>query len=51
MTAAAIVTLFSGLSAASSGAHGSIGGMLSMLAAMRYFYTYHRSKSTVLTFA
>lgn len=36
MTAAAIVALFSGLSAASSGAHGSIGGLLSMLGAMRY---------------
>jgi len=36
MTAAGIVTLFSALSAASSGAHGSIGGMLSMLAAMRF---------------
>ncbi|KAF9482987.1 putative metabolite transporter [Pholiota conissans] len=36
MTAAAIVALFSGLSAASSGAHGSIGGLLSMLGAMRF---------------
>ncbi|KAF8638308.1 hypothetical protein AX17_002328 [Amanita inopinata Kibby_2008] len=36
MTATGIVALFSGLSAASSGAHGSIGGMLSMLAAMRF---------------
>lgn len=36
MTAAGIVTLFSGLSAASSGAHGSVGGLLSMLSAMRY---------------
>ncbi|KAF8199592.1 putative metabolite transporter [Pholiota molesta] len=36
MTAAAIVTLFSGLSAASSGAHGSVGGLLSMLSAMRF---------------
>lgn len=36
MTAAAIVALFSGLSAASSGAHHSIGGLLSMLSAMRF---------------
>ena len=36
MTAAGIVTLFSGLSAASSGAHGSVGGLLAMLSAMRY---------------
>lgn len=36
MTAAGIVTLFSGLSAASSGAHGSVGGLLSMLSAMRF---------------
>lgn len=35
MAAAGIVTLFSGLSAASSGAHSSIDGMLSMLSAMR----------------
>ncbi|EMD34089.1 hypothetical protein CERSUDRAFT_86845 [Gelatoporia subvermispora B] len=36
MLAAGIVALFSGLSAASSGAHHSIGGMLSMLSAMRF---------------
>jgi len=36
MTATGIVALFSGLSAASSGAHGSIGGLLSMLSAMRF---------------
>lgn len=36
MTATGIVALFSALSAASSGAHGSIGGLLSMLSAMRY---------------
>ncbi|KJA19447.1 hypothetical protein HYPSUDRAFT_204509 [Hypholoma sublateritium FD-334 SS-4] len=36
MAAAGIVTLFSGLSAASSGAHGSVGGLLSMLSAMRF---------------
>ncbi|KXN81579.1 hypothetical protein AN958_04418 [Leucoagaricus sp. SymC.cos] len=37
MTATGIVILFSGLSAASNGAHGSLGGMLSMLSAMRFF--------------
>ncbi|KAJ3510088.1 hypothetical protein NLJ89_g4872 [Agrocybe chaxingu] len=36
MSATAIVVLFSGLSAASSGANGSVGGMLSMLSAMRF---------------
>ncbi|KAJ3560297.1 hypothetical protein NP233_g10928 [Leucocoprinus birnbaumii] len=36
MTAAGIVLLFSGLSAASKGANGSLGGMLSMLSAMRF---------------
>ncbi|EFI27912.1 glycerophosphodiester transporter [Coprinopsis cinerea okayama7 len=36
MSATAIVTLFSGLSAASAGANGSLGGMLSMLSAMRF---------------
>ncbi|PFH52919.1 hypothetical protein AMATHDRAFT_1657 [Amanita thiersii Skay4041] len=36
MTATGIVALFSGLSAASSGAHGSVGGLLSMLGAMRF---------------
>ncbi|KAF9645102.1 MFS Git1p-related glycerophosphoinositol and glycerophosphocholine permease [Thelephora ganbajun] len=36
MTATGIVALFSGLSAASSGAHGSLGGMLSMLIACRF---------------
>ncbi|KAH6909115.1 glycerophosphodiester transporter [Coprinopsis sp. MPI-PUGE-AT-0042] len=36
MTATAIVTLFSGLSAASSGANNSLGGMLAMLSAMRF---------------
>jgi MFS family permease len=36
MTAAGIVTIFSGLSAASAGAHGSVGGLLSMLSAMRF---------------
>jgi len=36
MTATGIVALFSGLSAASSGAHGSVGGLLSMLSAMRF---------------
>ena len=35
MAATAIVVLFSGLSAASSGANGSLGGMLAMLSAMR----------------
>lgn len=35
MTATGIVALFSGLSAASAGAHGSVGGLLSMLSAMR----------------
>ncbi|KAF8640266.1 hypothetical protein AX16_010161 [Volvariella volvacea WC 439] len=35
MSATVIVALFSGLSAASSGANGSVGGMLSMLSAMR----------------
>lgn len=45
MTAAGIVTLFSGLSAASSGAHGSVGGLLSMLSAMRYVH--YRSISIV----
>jgi hypothetical protein len=35
MTATGIVFLFSGLSAASKGAHGSIDGMLQMLIAMR----------------
>ncbi|TFK20714.1 glycerophosphodiester transporter [Coprinopsis marcescibilis] len=36
MSATAIVVVFSGLSAASSGANGSLGGMLSMLSAMRF---------------
>jgi len=36
MTATGIVALFSGLSAASSGAHGSVHGLLSMLSAMRF---------------
>jgi len=36
MTATGIVALFSGLSAASSGAHGSLGGMLAMLSACRF---------------
>jgi MFS family permease len=36
MTASGIVALFSLLSAASSGAHGSVGGLLSMLSAMRF---------------
>ncbi len=36
MTATGIVALFSGLSAASSGAHHSLRGTLQMLAAMRY---------------
>ncbi|KDR66707.1 hypothetical protein GALMADRAFT_232343 [Galerina marginata CBS 339.88] len=36
MSATAIVVVFSGLSAASSGAHGSVDGMLSMLSAMRF---------------
>ncbi|KAG5636990.1 hypothetical protein H0H81_006166 [Sphagnurus paluster] len=36
MSATVIVALFSGLSAASSGAHGSVGGLLSMLSAMRF---------------
>ncbi|KAF9448516.1 putative metabolite transporter [Macrolepiota fuliginosa MF-IS2] len=36
MTATGIVVLFSGLSSASKGAHGSLGGMLSMLSAMRF---------------
>ncbi|KXN88499.1 hypothetical protein AN958_07165 [Leucoagaricus sp. SymC.cos] len=35
MSATGIVALFAGLSAASSGAHGSLGGMLAMLSAMR----------------
>lgn len=38
MAATGIVALFSGLSAASSGAHGSLGGLLSMLSAMRYAF-------------
>ncbi|KAF8737595.1 hypothetical protein AX14_012594 [Amanita brunnescens Koide BX004] len=37
MTAISIIILFSGLSAASKGANGSISGMLSMLIAMRFF--------------
>ncbi|XP_006459103.1 hypothetical protein AGABI2DRAFT_191164 [Agaricus bisporus var. bisporus H97] len=36
MVASGIVALFSGLSAASSGAHGSLDGMLAMLSAMRF---------------
>ncbi|KAG6820939.1 hypothetical protein H0H93_009175 [Arthromyces matolae] len=36
MTATGTVALFSGLSAASSGAHGSVGGLLAMLSAMRF---------------
>ncbi|KAF9447938.1 MFS Git1p-related glycerophosphoinositol and glycerophosphocholine permease [Macrolepiota fuliginosa MF-IS2] len=36
MSATIIVALFSGLSSASKGAHGSLGGMLSMLSAMRF---------------
>ncbi len=35
MTAISIIILFSGLSAASKGANGSLGGMLAMLIAMR----------------
>ncbi|KAG6872935.1 hypothetical protein C0995_004985 [Termitomyces sp. Mi166 len=37
MSAATIVIVFSGLSAASSGANGSVGGLLSMLSVMRFF--------------
>ncbi|KAF9463884.1 MFS Git1p-related glycerophosphoinositol and glycerophosphocholine permease [Collybia nuda] len=37
MAASAIILVFSGLAAASSGAHGSVGGLLSMLSAMRFF--------------
>jgi MFS family permease len=37
MTATGIVALFSGLSAASSGANGSLSGMLAMLTACRFF--------------
>ncbi|KAH0579903.1 hypothetical protein H2248_002727 [Termitomyces sp. 'cryptogamus'] len=37
MSAAVIVIVFSGLSAASSGANGSVPGLLSMLSAMRFF--------------
>lgn len=41
MSATVIVALFSGLSAASSGANGSVGGMLAMLSACRYVdYSY-----------
>lgn len=36
MSATGIVAFFSGLAAASSGAHGSLGGMLSMLSACRF---------------
>lgn len=36
MTATAIVALFTGLGAASTGAHGSLEGLLSMLIAMRW---------------
>lgn len=36
MTATGIVALFSGLSAASAGANGSVDGLLSMLSAMRW---------------
>jgi len=38
MSATGIVALFSGLSAASSGAHGSVAGLLNMLSAMRYAF-------------
>lgn len=38
MTATGIVALFSGLSAASSGANGSVSGLLNMLSAMRYVF-------------
>ncbi|KAF9046891.1 MFS Git1p-related glycerophosphoinositol and glycerophosphocholine permease [Hymenopellis radicata] len=37
MLATGIVALFSGLSAASAGAHHSVGGLLAMLSAMRFF--------------
>ncbi|KAF8079338.1 putative metabolite transporter [Lyophyllum atratum] len=37
MSASALILLFSGLSASSSGAHGNVGGLLSMLSAMRFF--------------
>ncbi|PPQ97347.1 hypothetical protein CVT26_006581 [Gymnopilus dilepis] len=37
LTASGIIALFSGLSAASKGAHGSVDGLLSMLSAMRFF--------------
>ncbi|KAF8962743.1 major facilitator superfamily domain-containing protein [Flammula alnicola] len=40
MTATGIVALFSGLSAASAGAHGSVGGLLSMLSAMRHHFSF-----------
>jgi hypothetical protein len=43
MTATGIVALFSLLSAASSGAHGSVGGLLSMLSAMRYVISFNVS--------
>ncbi|KAF7759884.1 hypothetical protein Agabi119p4_11579 [Agaricus bisporus var. burnettii] len=36
MTATVLIFVFSGLSAASSGAHGSLGGLLAMLSAMRF---------------
>ncbi|KAF8956504.1 putative metabolite transporter [Flammula alnicola] len=36
MATTTIIALFSGLSAASAGAHGSVGGLLSMLSAMRF---------------
>ncbi|KNZ72939.1 putative metabolite transport protein, partial [Termitomyces sp. J132] len=37
MTSSGIILVFSGLSAASSGANGSVSGLLSMLSAMRFF--------------
>lgn len=40
MVASGIVALFSGLSAASSGAHGSLDGMLAMLSAMRWVHSH-----------
>ena len=51
MAATGIVALFSGLSAASSGAHGSVNGLLNMLSAMRcVFFFLNLSSVLRMTF-
>jgi hypothetical protein len=49
MSATVIVAFFSALSAASTGARGSLGGMLAMLSACRYDYSSIRLTSFLIT--